>query len=212
MTSVQTSTVWLDAALQRVETLGKVAAKQIDGDPSSDADRCEALQARYEVVSQRLLLTTAYFTRQAEAAERDWKLFSLSAIVLAALLSVINISAASALSVDWFKPWLATTAAILSVVIGALTTLSSTRRWRDRPGSVAAARDQFFRLTVFVETLWAVISPARACTREAYCGGSAVLLFAVEEESSLRTLFNDEKRQPAEAPVIDKADKTPAAD
>lgn len=211
MTSVQTSTVWLDAALQRVEKLGKVAATQVDSDPVCDAERCDALQARYEVVCQRLLLTTAYFTQQAEAFERAWKLYSLTAIGLAALLSVINIAAASALSADWFKPWLATGSAVLSVVIGALTALSATRRWRDRPGSVAEARDQFFRLTVFVETLWAVISPARSCTREAYCAGSAVLLFAVEEESSLRTLFNEEKRQPAEAPPKDKSETPPAA-
>lgn len=210
MTSVQTSTVWLDAALQRVETLGKVAAKQINGDPFSDKDRCEALQARYEVVCQRLLLTTAYFTRQADAYERAWTLYSFSAIGLAALLSVVNIAAATEVSPAPIKPWLATLAAVLSVGIGASATLASTRRWKDRPGSVAEARDQFFRLTVFVETLWAVISPARSCSREAYCAGSAVLLFAVEEESSLRTLFNEEKRQPAEAPANNKSEKAPA--
>lgn len=206
MTSVQTSTVWLDAALRRVDHLETVAGGPADADPAALEAQCAALEKRYQTVCQRLTLTTAWFTQQAEAYERAWKYSSLAAIGLSALLSVINIAAASALSALWAKPWLATAAAVLSVGMSALTTLSSTRRWRDRPASVAEARDQFFRLTVFVETVWAVTSPALTGTHAAWRRGSALLLFAVEEESSLRTLFNNEQRRPPE-PSGDKSVK-----
>lgn len=195
MTSVQISTAWLDAALRRVADLEMTVSTRRDAGTIDYGALCISLHERYEIVCGRLEQTTAYFNERAEGFEAKWRWYSLAAIVLAALVSAINIFAASAVSMAALKPALATLAAILSVILGALATLSSTRRWRDRPGSVAQARDQFFRLMVFLETQWSVINPALARTREAWCEGSAILLFTVEEEGSLRALCNDDQRR-----------------